>query len=125
MIDNHIVVANPELERRIEIDPTGQTRSDSWKQPKRVMRFPDIGLDFGFESDACHTIRLDSITSAQSKFVHRLHFSQDSRIVEVIGTAELSSNEEFFRLSGSLDVKENESLIFSRKWNSDFPRKYG
>ena len=125
LIDNHIVVADPELERRIEIDPIGQTRSDSWKQPMRVVRFPEIDLEFGFETDACHTIRLDNMTSAQSTFVHRLHFSQDNRIVEVVGTAELSSNEQLYRLSGSLDVKENEKLIFSRNWNSDIPRKYG
>ena len=91
----------------------------------RVVRFPEIDLEFGFETDACHTIRLDNMTSAQSTFVHRLHFSKDNWIVEVVGTAELSSNEQLYRLSGSLDVKENESLIFSRNWNSDFPRKYG
>ena len=122
---SHVVITNPELERWTEISPNSQFRSYCWKQPIKTVRFLDIELDFGFETDACHTISTDNVISAHSKFAHRLHFSQDGAIVEIVGMAELSSTEELYRLSGSLDVKENGVLIFSKEWNPDIPRKYG
>ena len=123
--DSSVVVADPDLERRVDISPDGQIRTDSWKQPKKVVRFPKMNLDFGVETDACHTIRTDDITSARSAFTHRLHFCQDDWVVEVIGKAEMSSTEELYRLRGSLEVKENGESIFSRMWNPDIPRTDG
>lgn len=123
--DSFVVVANPILERRIDFASNGQFRTDSWKQPMKVVRLSDMNLDFGIETDACHTICTNDIASARSAFTHRLHFCQDDWTVEVIGKAELSSTAESYRLHGSLEVKENGESIFSRTWNPEIPRTYG
>ena len=122
---NCVVVANPVIERRIDITHNGEIRTDSWKQPKKVLRFPDMNLDFGVESNARHTICTNDIASAQSAFTHRLHFCQNDWVVEVIGKAELSSTEAVYRLRGSLEVKENGESVFSRSWNPEIPRTDG
>ena len=123
--DTFVVIANPILERRIDIAPNGQIRTDSWKQPKKVVRFPAMNLDFGVETDACHTICTNDLTSARSAFTHRLQFCQDDWVVAIIGKAELSSTEELYRLRGSLEVKENGESIFLRIWNPEIPRTDG
>ncbi len=123
--DAFVMVAEPNLERQIDITPDGRYRTDSWKQPKKVVRFLNLNLDFGFETEACHTICTSDITSAKSAFTHRLHFCQNDWVVEVIGKAELSSTEKSYQLQGSLEVKENGQSMFLRKWFPVIPRKDG
>ncbi len=125
LTDNHVIVADPVIERRIEVDSNGRSRLDSWRQPKRVIKFEEINLEFGTETDALHTIQTDDLTSAKSEFTHQLNFCRNEWIVEVSSKAELTSTEESFRLRGILKIRENGNLIFSREWNSVVPRKYG
>lgn len=125
LIDNLAIVADPVIERQIGIDPNDQNRSDSWMQPKRVVRFMDMGLEFGVETEARHSIEADNFTSAKSEFRHQLHFCQNEWTVEVSSKAELTSTEELFRLQGCLEVRENGKLIFSRRWSPTIPREFG
>ena len=62
--------------------------------------------------------------SASCRVQHRLQFSRNDSVVEVVGVAQLDSTQIDYILSGSLEVLENGEVIFERQWNPTVARIY-
>ena len=122
--ENHVSIETPELDRWMDCRDDGGYRSDGWEQPKKVTRFPELGLIFGFETDADKTLFFSRTEDAFSDVTHCMEFDQDGLKIKVRGRADLASTEEEFLLRGKIEVEENGNLIFSRKWESEIPREY-
>lgn len=119
---DHEVIAAPDLQRWTKADQQTGQHFIHWRQPFHCFYHPGINLRFGFETDACHEIRLDDPNSAVSRFQHRLVFSRDDWEAQVISSAECRSSSTAFHLKGQLRVIENNQVTFERNWDPVVPR---
>jgi hypothetical protein len=106
----------------MDLDQQKNKQSIRWHQPFYCIYYSDINLQFGFETEAIHSIESKDPNSATSRFTHTLYFSRDEWSVKVICSAELCSTESRFELRGDLTIVENEEVTFHREWNPTLPR---
>ena len=121
---NHKVLAAPPVERTQDIDPESGVRTDRWHQPATAVCYGDKELTFGVETRAEHRLQLNDPNSARSRFEHRLRFSRDDWVVEVVGRADLTSTATSFVAKGSVEVHENGQRVFFRRWVPVLPRTW-
>ncbi len=126
-VDNgrFVVKDSAPLERWATNDVKSGMLSIQWKQPFKCIYYPDIDWEFGFETHACHKVKRNDPGSASTRFDHKLCFHHGNWTVEVDGTAELTSTETTYRISGSVAVRENGELKFERHWHPEIPRYNG
>jgi len=118
------LIENPALKRWTRFDRNLGKISTGWHQPLRTVRFENIGLTFGVETRAEHTLLNNDASSAVSSYKHRLQFLRKDGAYEVTGSAKLSITESSFVVSGSVTVDENDHRIFTREWTPVIPRKF-
>ncbi|SVA41213.1 uncharacterized protein METZ01_LOCUS94067 [marine metagenome] len=122
--ESSVLINNQALQRWSNLDATSNIISTGWHQPLTRVQFRDIDLQLAYETRAEHKITVGDPNSAFSRVQHRLQFSRNDSIVEVVGTAQLHSTLTDYVLSGSLEVLENGELIFERQWNPSLDRMY-
>ena len=106
----------------MSISEDGNKHSVNWQQPLHLVYYPDINLDFGYETIATHEISTDDPNSAASRFEHALHYARQGWNIKVISVAELTSTETHFKLHGKIVITENERVVFTREWNPQVKR---
>ena len=112
------------LERWSRHDVATGTISSGWRQPLTRIAFSEIALEFAFETKAEFRITPDEPNSASGEFQHRLQFTRQDSIIEVIGTASLQSTVSDYQVFGRLEVRENDTLVFEREWHPVISRKH-
>jgi len=114
--------SNTRLERFREVDEGLGTSRLGWRQPFTVSCFPEIDLEFGYETMVEHSIDLNDPSSAATRCRHRFRMSRGNWQVEVNSEAELTCNTERFFPRGAVEVYENGALLFERRWDTETPR---
>ena len=112
------------LERWSRHDITTGSISSGWRQPLTRTAFSEIALEFAFETKAEFQVTPDEPNSASSEFQHRLQFTRQDSIIEVIGTAGLQSTVSDYHVFGRLEIRENDTLVFEREWHPVISRKH-
>ena len=93
-----------------------------WNQPAIWTGLEKIALDFGFETNARHSVRGDDPLSAATRFEHRMYFRREGLEIEIRCFAKLAATSAHYRVEGHLAAFENGTRVFERSWNPEVPR---
>ncbi len=118
----HQLLANPPLARWIDEQSDPQKISVCWKQPERIVRYDDIDLMFGFKTKACHAADPSEPGSAISKIDHQMSFCRKKWKVIIASTVRMTATRSGFEVLSVLEVRENDTTIFSRESSATIPR---
>ena len=110
------VISAPSVERRADIDAVNNFRMIRLQEPLKRLHFNKIDLEVGVETLVEHKITSNEPNSASTRCEHRLHLSRPNWTVEVISITELTSTENTYNPTGSIEVRENGEICFRRQW---------
>ncbi len=115
------VLRAPAIERTFRSEASGRM-TVAWRNAPSPVRFAATGLDFGSQTRCEHSIVPGDHESAHCRVEHRLSYRRADWFVEVSCTAELTATKTVFRPRGHLVVRENDAVLFERRWSPDVPR---
>lgn len=121
---NSTVVSTASVNRHTELNEAANTHAVGWRQDFVCVRHDTIDLNFGFDTEASHTIDLSDHHSARSRFDHHMHFSRGDWQVDVFSMAQLKSDELEYKLEGRVRVEENGNVVFERQWSPRITRHW-
>jgi len=118
------VIEAPVLERWQQRDTQANTVAVHWIQPLARVRFANIEREFGHSSRGSHEITLEDPNSAVSKFEYTLHFRSGRSNVSVVGRSKLTSTSDTYNPVVTLEVREDDDIVFERVWDRVLDRAY-
>ena len=116
------VIESNVIQRNFELDNNTGRHVVQWRQPKQSIQFSHSDWRYTYETLGHHEIRFSEPSTALCRFTHTIEVARDTWEVAVTCSVTLSASDSVFNIDGSIEVLENNEILFKRCWNPSIQR---